>query len=402
MHRATCDECGKVYRVADAGRTHRCKACGGAVRVSVKEAEESAIEAILTCPSCAAPNRSDARFCKACGAALAERGSATDRTPKDELERTLATRELTSTFDILRTLRFLYVIFAVLALLALAASIWLVLRQAPTGGDVIADVELPWIRWGFGLALAAVYVVGAWKVVSQPFVWSLILASLTTLNAVVGLLQSGIGLWNSFGIGLAALLWAAVPPASRVQRLLREFPDLLAARRLKGERLTLDREKLAARTNPRAVEARKLAARRTALSYLGGGAAFVALVAIAWVWSKGTERPAESATTTTLPAFEPVAAKFIETWNASKHDEIVPFFQGRYQELRRRQLKSVFTRRHWDQKLPTIGWPTVSAPKEARFRTNFPLVGQPADTCLVTIWAVHDGKWDLDTLKFPD
>src|SRR5262249_19075482 len=111
MHRATCEGCGKVYRVSDPDRVHRCKACGGAVRAA-GAAVVTATESSVDCASCGAPNDPEAKFCKHCGAAT-RTDEAGARTPKDEVERQLARRELTATFGILRTLRFLYAIFAV-------------------------------------------------------------------------------------------------------------------------------------------------------------------------------------------------------------------------------------------------------------------------------------------------
>ncbi|MBI1853750.1 MAG: hypothetical protein HYR85_25725 [Planctomycetes bacterium] len=306
---------------------------------------------------------------------------------------------MTRTYAWLRALRGVYVCGAIVwgAFLGVFAFALFAVQSS----DSLEDSGPIWLGASLAAAALVVFVVGAWKIVEQPFLWSVLMASITTLNVVVSIAERGFTLGTLWGISFTAATWIAVTYASRVRELMREFPDLWISRKLKGERLHLDRDKLAARVNPRAVEARRRAARRNVLVYCSGVIVFSAVIGLAYVWSKGNERSV-SAAPATLPAFEPVAAKFIETWNASKVDEIHPFFQGRYQELRRRQLKAIFARRKWDQKLPTIAWPTVSAPKDPRFRTVFPFAGQPAAMCLTTTWAVHDGAWILDTLKFPD
>ncbi|NQU49370.1 MAG: zinc-ribbon domain-containing protein [Planctomycetes bacterium] len=104
---ASCDSCGKLYRVPDPTKTYSCKACGGKVCAEVL-AEE------ITCPECQASIADGDEFCTQCGVALApenESAAAKDvvvrtsrarakskRSGKDREHDRAATRELTKAF----------------------------------------------------------------------------------------------------------------------------------------------------------------------------------------------------------------------------------------------------------------------------------------------------------------
>ena len=138
-----------------------------------------------------------------------------------EEARRRANRELGRAQQTIRSLRILYLVFGVCIALP---SIFLLLA-APALGILAA----------FPLLIAAGFFVGAVRVRHEPGAWTLVLACVLTGFT---LLQFLIG--TMFGIlmygFLSFILWAFTPTALKLQRLLREYPDLRGAQVMEGRR----------------------------------------------------------------------------------------------------------------------------------------------------------------------
>lgn len=421
MAHARCDSCGKAYRVSQPERTYRCKACGGAVRAIVEE--ESTVAAVAadpdeakpggiadadaakggpTCKACGSPNRESARFCKACGAALDGEAAGEPQAPaeKTRMDRLLAAKELNETYRLLKSLRALYAIGAVAwgAVFALGAvGLYRVLFT-----DAIEDAGPIWLLFARSAVGLAISIVGAVKILSQPFFWSLLIASTNTLNAAVSIAQGGLSIGAVVSLVWSALLWLGVERASRVRHLLREYPDLWVSRRMKGEITAVDSESASTRRSAEAVQARRREKKRNALILGGSFAVVAAAVIVVWfLQTKADSAASLAAEEAPARAFEAVAARFVETWNASRHEDIPTFFHDDLRQKRGRQLVALFKKRGWETTLPSISGPQVLSSSRIRYRALFPLVGQAESVCLTTAWEMNDGRWTLAVLSFP-
>ncbi len=95
---------------------------------------------------------------------------------------------------------------------ACTAIFWLSFEERGTG--------FGWIPAG----MAVLYVVGATQVLRQPFIWSLVLAGMQTVNMLLVLLTTGkLALFPLF---FAIVAWVAVAVCAPAKRLLKANPDI--------------------------------------------------------------------------------------------------------------------------------------------------------------------------------
>ncbi|MEO0662806.1 MAG: Yip1 family protein, partial [Planctomycetota bacterium] len=108
-----------------------------------------------------------------------------------------------------------------------------------TGGDEWRTVEGEeldrtglWVLTLIQGVVATLLLVAASQIQRRPFVWALLVAALQTLNVGLGVL---LGQPNVIAIVLAFVYWSGVAAVAPVARLIEEHPDLVAAKRFRGE-----------------------------------------------------------------------------------------------------------------------------------------------------------------------
>jgi hypothetical protein len=399
MATATCEKCGKAYRVPDAARAYRCRACGGSVRAGAATGaadKPAAAEGAqgLACPSCGAPNSPGARFCEGCGARLGPDGDASRRSAREEAERTLAGRELGKALRAIQAVRMFYVANAMVSGIFLAMFLF-----AFAAGNVEADNEtLANVLVAFYSGFLLVCLIGIWQVVAQPFFWSVLIASIWTLLKAIDLAIYGPASLLSLGTLWTAGTWVAVAATAPVRRLLREYPDLRISKRLKGQRPSVQRGDVVTRAKEKARESRARDRRqRLVFGAIAAGLMIAVFAGLQYWQSAGS---GSSRSTASPPPLEPVIDLFATAWNDGGLDEVTRFFPETSRQKLGRQFGAVLTKRGWDERRPEIGPATIVASSRRRRKATHPISGS-ADAQLTTIWEAQGGTWVLVSVRPP-
>lgn len=233
---ARCGACAKSYRVPRADRTYRCKSCGGALSIEASapasEPTPAAPKVVLdeqrACPECHALQVKSEPFCAECGAAL--EGGASGRSHAERVERREAAEAMRRASNLLRLPRFLLLFSFTVNLLAAVGS-------AIVLADAEADTAAAFVTTGVFAAVAAVSWVAYRLLRHQPLLWTLLHASMGTLNAAFSVLASfeqdaaGTELAMTlvvWGVWLLVVWWIVLSGA-KLQRLRRLHPDLYAS-----------------------------------------------------------------------------------------------------------------------------------------------------------------------------
>jgi hypothetical protein len=400
MIRAECDECGKSYKVADAAKTYRCTACGGRVRAAPAPYEAPPEPDITVstppCPSCDAPNPEDARFCEQCGAPL-ETGPAAAHVPPrarrrrgDAVDRDLVNRELGRAYRTAQAVRAFYVACLVVIAVRLALLVWVIASEP----DLAADLA---ILTGAATLDLVLFLTGYLRILRNPFFWTVLVASVTTLNFAIGIVDYGaLGFFNLAGLFTVAL-WAAVPATARVRKLMKKYPDLwVVARRFRGERSRAPRGAVSAHARQRGREARTETLRKAALF---GGIPAVLLIAAFVLYRNATRPPSIEDIT---PALMETTARFAESWNRSDTYEIASYFQPSSRDRMHRAIGSRVKRRGWEGSHPPVEPPRLDRVSGTTARVLFLPRGGNFIEPLKTVWKYRDGHWDLTSIRYPE
>lgn len=223
---ARCHDCHKGFRIPNPDRTYKCKACGGTVHaVPEEELRPQRVGSQAKCPLCGARNAAEARFCSSCDGVLApEAPKAPDE--HDEEAHALSVRaRQDATAELRRGHRWIGAITWLYRLGALALGL-------ATAGAIVAlaRTEVPLQQGvlvvGLLTLLTVLLLMGALVILFRPFVWTLVVASLTTVVAIVHLVgPNPLGLALPAAATLAALLWAALIPTLHFRRLVSAHLD---------------------------------------------------------------------------------------------------------------------------------------------------------------------------------
>ena len=410
MHDARCERCGRTGRIPDAARRYRCKSCGGSI-VAVGAAAASIADPRLAgllddmpaCPACMALNPADASFCTECGVALTAGSS-----PPSEQRPTAAgaaspsrgpaAAEASERMDSARAMAHVKrTLKSVQLLFALGSAIYLmqfVILAAALGA---ASGELPLIAW-LALALigllSALAGVGAWRILHEPLLWCLSLASMNTLDLAWGLARTSLqGGWTLAGGSLlgglllfrmvwAVALWVVVLQVARVRVHILRHPDLWNALRHHTRRKAL-REQLGGAESVSDRGARRARARRMPAWQLAAASAAV-LLATWGVWAYATREP----------PLEVALTEFRTAWHSSRLDDLTARFSSPNMVD---SFERVLHRRGWPGAMPLLGEPRLTTGDqraEVRFDCD---AGE-----LRTSWELRDREWLLTQLRFPE
>ena len=379
-----CGSCAKTFRVPQAGKKYRCKACGGVVLAPIPP-EDSAPNPPekphldQPCEACDALNPPDARFCEECGEPLGEEGSPRSRTGPRSRDRVAASGDLKRARKVIGIVRFAFGIQAVAGALFLLWLYQLLLRSDPS-----ALPEGVWVPACIMTLSLAISVTGFLRVTLEPFLWAVLLAFLMTLRFV--LTYSAVGMHTVSLLTWVVLAWCLVPATVRVRRILKEHPDTYGVQALQG---TTDQARIRKRrrggltqddADELAQTARKQLMQRTvvALTLVFGVSGGLA----ALVWSR------------LPPSFDEFLAATVKEWNA-----------GDLERLSKRFVKKDRGTSSWDrlrvgpiaQDLPPLGEPLDKSATSSRGQ-----VAWETDRGRVEMIArVREGDWVITGLVPP-
>jgi hypothetical protein len=336
-----CAGCGKTFRVPAAGRTYRCKHCGG----SVRSADEAADDALEQEP---APS----------GAARSARG-----------ERLAAGKDIRTAQRTVKVVRWMFGLFAASFLLMTAVSLAALAEGEP-------DFEL---ALALTTVMAALALAGFHLAAVQPFACSVALASFYSLAVAADLLAGALPLGR---IALAVVLWLAVVPTVRVKALMRAHPDLFATRKLLGDVSAhgLDYDEQRRRASARAW--RRVGITSAVLALVVGLASF-------GVWSR---RPAPP------PPVDAAVTAFRAAWQAGDPAALAQLCRVESQDHMRGSFERLESKRGW-----SAGWPAL-ATHELRGKADdsVEVWFRLAEGELRTGWKLDEqGLWRLGFLDPP-
>jgi hypothetical protein len=388
---AACADCGKTFRVPDASRTYRCKACGGTVRAGAAPAFDD----LAACAACDALNPPESRYCGECGAELdpgpdagTERAPAGRRGKRVPDEQRRAASDLLRSFKSVRLVGVLFRVFAVVHGLGTIGAV-LALRDdaVPLGTGLL--------RVGISAAVTTFLVAGAVLIRFQPFFWTVAIASLATIDLAFLALQDGIS-WIVLGVkaAIALVFWAAVVPTVRHRQLVRRWPDLYIAQRIHG---TQRSRKIGGRGDDPA-GARRVLAEATARGWRTAGVAAAAVVALT---ALGTWRTVEARPASLESALEQVRA----AWRAGDAPGVVALFPAHERAERAALLDAIAAGHGWGARWPALAEPVVrrTGPQHAVVRLDL----DPAAAAGLTAPAIglglmqRDSGWVLEELLVP-
>lgn len=365
MHEATCESCRKSFKISDAAKTYRCKECGG--RVRAVESRTQVEERI--CPSCQAVNSI---------------ASPDQRRAAIHVRHALG--RLTWTRACVGLSAFVYGVLFVITLLAI-----LIAEFYFPNAHALAVVAGPFFF---------VMLLGCRQVSTQPFFWSVLLASLVTIDVVVNFAIGEVTLFVFVKIAILVALWGGVAGAASVRKMLRQHPDMRINARLVARNGKLYREKksvegkAASRSQARA----KAAARRRNQTLVVAVAAAICVISVV-VAVIQFSRP---------QPLERRVRLFAEAWNETVgSDESIPRLVSFCDETRRvtmaRQLGVAFKRYGWEDSHPKlIPLDDDLVTEYSVCYANFSIEGLETAGPLKIMWKKDDSdRWRLVGFRFP-
>jgi hypothetical protein len=371
---AICDGCGKTWQVPASGRTYKCRACGGTVRAAESAPAPAAPPqaeppATVTCAICKSGNDAAQRSCRECGAPLdASAQSPAAAVAGDQVDARIRAGEVKGAREILQAGRSLFLTNAVLMLLI--------------GGISLMKVPHP-IAIGVCGGMAAIFVVAAIRIAREPFVWSVLAASLMTLNFAAYVFSAVVDgfhplriLWTVLIGSWAASGWVIVTAIARRRQVIAETPGIMKAppRPARGPH------------HPRALTERRSVWRTVVPIVLGVGVGVAA-----WLYEPAGEEPLAP------PSLDSGASEFLQAWNATKMPALKQMLPEKTREMLWRQLESIIRRKGWGEALPKVTLLKIEYPGEARAYAVF----QSDQGDVETHWRFEQDRWWLHALQIP-
>lgn len=392
---AVCDTCGARYRVPDPTKVYNCKACGdGKVRaVATPPSDQqsaSRLESSGTteCPACGTTVDRNARFCVSCGAGLEPthrpdtQEAAQSRAEARANERKAAIRRASS--ELRHTGKAIKFLGRVLLFNALPAAA--LMGLAILDFDPGAPTRQFVLQVFLYASMLFLCVAGYFHVKFQPLPWALGLAALWTLFLVLTVLGGTFP--NPFGLLWGFALWSSVLPAMRMNRLIKEFPDLYAAQSIRRtsrtERVRGTSEASRIKRSRDALEtARKKMWVRTGIA----GAAIYGLSAL------GAYRVHAS---NVVPTTDTAVEDFREAWG--RRDAVA--LTNELRESRALFFDDIVRMHGW------TAWPSLDDPSRERLEPGIRLeqdydLDFDHDVPLQVEWEFDDGEWLLRSIHLP-
>ena len=253
--------------------------------------------------------------------------------------------------------------------------------------------------------IAIIAIIGAVRVVQHPVAWTMGLAIVHTLWALVAAVPLAMGFVNLNSIamiGIALALWGAVSMARSTMQILEEFPDVWAAKRMRGE--GRDRSEMGSRHQ----EAARKRQRMRLLKIVGAIGAVVLLFVIIALWPKGDKPHRGSSSGITgrgggagggIPTVGPEAsaASLESAWNGEGFEGVIAMVAESEQPRLRRLLAKVLRRRKWDVKnMPTMSGARIEPYDETHVYSHHAIKDYGS---LRASWEWEHDKWVVVRVK---
>jgi hypothetical protein len=297
---------------------------------------------------------------------------------KEDRERLRASREIGRAYRNVESIRRLYLVAAVmlglLGVVVVTANLWAGVVLGVGMVLLIFASEDVRVRPGRGSLWIAVLITAF----VGHMVWS---ADHPTVLAI-------------WGVAIAIALWCVVPLAFRVQRLMKQHPDLYITQKWQGRRGAAPETECGRRV---AAETRRQAAQgRRRLLILGGS--FVLFIA-AVVVVKQQSAPPGPGPAPTRPPFASRAENFRLAWNNGGLDAVAMFLAPDERSSRRRRIERLMKKRDWHLRRPRLGEPTVE--DIGRVKVTYPIEGLPDDVVFTVYFAWDADGWWWDKTRWP-
>jgi hypothetical protein len=232
-------------------------------------------------------------------------------------------------------------------------------------------------------------ITGAIQIAFQPFVWSVLLASLQTLNVLLTFLTEDPKPLMMVCPGLIlACLWGAVVPMVRANRLMRQHPDLYVTHTILGTKHKRSRGTSARTKKHHSGLIQKEAARR-AWVRCGIGIALVYVASFGGAWAaKNQLRPADLGTS---------VVEFRNAWNGGDVDSLADLFPRKDRVSKKEWWTTVARNRGWSPSWPQIDEEAFEE-GEGTAVAEYGLVGGEV---IGTSWALDGQAWRLVQVRLP-
>jgi len=359
MHEAVCDSCQKSFEISDPSKTYRCKECGGRVRA----------------------------------AGGAKRKSAGARRSLASPDQRRAASHVRQALGGLTWTR---------ACLVLSAFVYGVLFMLAFFSILIPEFYFPDALLFTVMAgpCFLVMLLGCRQVLTQPFFWSIFLASLVTADVVVSFAMGEVTLFVFIKTAILVALWGGVAGAANIRKLLRQHPDMRINARLVARKGKLYRDKMSvegrAATRSQA-RARAAARRRNQTLAVVVAVVIVLVVVVVVVIQLSRPQPLEKR-----------VRLFVEAWNettvaAASIPRLVSFCDETKRVTMARQLANAFKRYGWQESHPgLIPLDDDLVTDYSVCYANFSIVGFEADEPLKVMWKKDESnRWRLVGFRFP-
>jgi double zinc ribbon protein len=387
-HFASCESCGKEFKVPDSSKTYSCNSCGGHVRALVNDLAEK-------CPDCGTEIQAESEFCTHCGGALSADeptpSKAVMATPKPRRSgreregRRAAAGELTRAFKFVKILRTWFMLNVAFHLLLTITAI------LSFGTDKI-PIELSVIFLAINVGTTALMLVGYFQVLFRPFLWAVVLACLVTLTRAIGVISTDYSPWAiGFGAVWSLLFWALVVPTARIRKLMEANPDLHIAKRIAGGGRHSHSNRSSKESSQRIFKAAEKRAWRASLI----GAAFIVTASVgSSYFLYASER---------TPSFDGVWVDFEADWRNSDVDQVALWFRRDDRDIEKHKLQTAVENRQWGRSWPKFENSEIRVIDTAS-PTNFAAVVEVDfnDGTAQLKWRASEGSWHLTGIQFPD
>ena len=347
---ARCEDCNKGYRVPDPDRTYTCKHCGGTVRAGAQ------------------PQDHDAEH----GVEELEIASLTRQEAARELKREY--RWIVAITWLYRLGTLAYAAVTLVAVLALKST------EVPLGPGILVVV--------LSTLLTVLMLMGAIQILFQPLAWTVAIAVVATLVSVVHAIgPNPLGLALFFSAAWSALVWIAVVPTLRFQRLIARHEDLYILQQSSPRTRRSLKHGSPRHLHERLMDVLRRARRHAWRVSVGVSAAICVASALGStaVWAK--LRPQD---------FSVVLGEFRAAWDDSNLAALGRFFPAEVREQRSAWLAGTTEGHGWRNDLPRL--PEGKTRKEPGMTwIDYELEA----FTLSTGWILVDLEWYLAEVELP-
>jgi hypothetical protein len=238
-------------------------------------------------------------------------------------------------------------------------------------------------------AVFAASVIGCVRIRREPVLWTSVNAVLGTPMGVIGALAVLQGkppgaINGAIMALLSGAYWVAVPMAARVQGIVRAYPDLYAARALRGEGAGRHAQEARAETARR---------RRRAFAITACVAAGLGVLILL-----GGRRGAAAPWTAPV-AFEATEARWRTAWNADDVPAVKAFVAASERRTREPFLDRQIAKRSWTP-LPQLAAPQIREHAATQRSAAYDVADRELD--LTIFWEWESSDWVVVNWEFPN